>query len=253
MILANSLALVADVSFNSQELSFALAWLGAIAYTFQIYFDFSGYSDMAIGLGKIFGFSFLENFNYPYISTSISEFWRRWHISLGTWFRDYVYIPLGGSRTSKGRHIFNLLTVWTLTGIWHGANWTFLIWGLIYFCLISLEALNKNKKKIIKPLGHIYALFWIIIGWVFFRANSLLQAFNYILKMFGIGVNGLFDDNFLFYFNEYKYYLLFAIISSMPIKTYITNIFLNKISFFVPYIFQFLISEYCKCKKQKIS
>jgi alginate O-acetyltransferase complex protein AlgI len=151
VLLSNTLAIVADNAFNMNsinELSVSMAWLGAIAYTFQIYYDFSGYSDMAIGLGKMFGFSFLENFNYPYISKSISEFWRRWHISLGSWFRDYVYFPLGGSRVdTKKRLLFNLFVVWFLTGIWHGANWTFIIWGIMYFVLISIEKLIGFEKK----------------------------------------------------------------------------------------------------------
>ncbi|MDD3926872.1 MAG: MBOAT family protein, partial [bacterium] len=145
ILLANTLALVADKAFSlpAGELSVTFAWLGAIAYAFQIFFDFSGYSDMAIGLGKMFGFHFDENFNYPYISKSVSEFWRRWHISLGTWFRDYVYFPLGGSRvTSRGRLVLNLFIVWLLTGIWHGANWTLIIWGLYYFVFITTEKLT---------------------------------------------------------------------------------------------------------------
>ena len=141
VLLSNQLAVVADRAFGQGDgLSASFAWLGALCYTLQIYYDFSGYSDMAIGLGKMFGFHFLENFNYPYISRSITEFWRRWHISLSTWFRDYVYFPLGGSRVnSKAKHIRNLFVVWLLTGVWHGANWTFLAWGLFYFVLLVLE------------------------------------------------------------------------------------------------------------------
>ena len=147
VIISNNMALVADKAFNLinsssspiEEISILMSWLGAISYTLQIYFDFGGYSDMAIGLGKMFGFHFLENFNYPYISKSATEFWRRWHISLSSWFRDYVYIPLGGSRVNKYRHILNLFIVWLLTGIWHGANWTFIIWGLMYFILLIIE------------------------------------------------------------------------------------------------------------------
>lgn len=143
LILANSFAVFADYTFgNMTNLSSATAWVGAICYTFQILYDFSGYSDMAIGLGKMFGFHFLENFNYPYISKSVSEFWRRWHISLGTWFRDYVYIPLGGSRVKKERLIFNLFIVWLLTGVWHGANWTFIVWGLGYFAILCFEKIT---------------------------------------------------------------------------------------------------------------
>ena len=141
VLIANNMAIVADFAYSTvDDTSVLMAWLGAIAYTFQIYFDFSGYSDMAIGLGKMFGFHFQENFNYPYISKSATEFWRRWHMSLGTWFRDYLYIPLGGNRTkTKGRHVFNIFMVWLCTGIWHGANWTFICWGLMYFCLLIFE------------------------------------------------------------------------------------------------------------------
>ena len=148
VIIANNVALVSDAAFETpiNELSTAFAWLGAIAYSLQLYFDFSGYSDMAIGLGKMFGFHFLENFNYPYMASSITDFWRRWHISLSSWFRDYVYFPLGGSRVdSKARHIFNLFIVWLLTGIWHGANWTFIVWGLFYFILLVIE---KQKSLV---------------------------------------------------------------------------------------------------------
>jgi alginate O-acetyltransferase complex protein AlgI len=149
VLIANTIAVIADNAFNSKsEISVAFAWLGALAYTFQIYFDFSGYSDMAIGLGRMLGFHIPENFNYPYISQSVSEFWRRWHISLGTWFKDYVYFPLGGSRVkTKARLIFNLFVVWFLTGVWHGANWTFIAWGLMYFVLITVEKLTKFERR----------------------------------------------------------------------------------------------------------
>jgi alginate O-acetyltransferase complex protein AlgI len=222
MILANTLAMVADVAFSIQELSVVMAWLGALAYTFQIFYDFSGYSDMAIGLGRMFGFRILENFDYPYISGSITEFWRRWHISLGTWFRDYVYFPLGGSRVkTKWRLVFNLFVVWILTGIWHGANWTFLIWGSMYFILILIEKLSGLEMKKWKGFGHLYTLFFVIIGWVIFRSNTLSYAFAYIKKMFGFGANGFIDKNAFFYFNEHKYYYLLALFFIMPSSTWI--------------------------------
>lgn len=164
VLLSNVFAQIADGVFKyaPSELSAAGAWMGAIGYTLQIYFDFSGYSDMAIGLGKMFGFEFLENFNYPYISKSVTEFWRRWHISLSTWFRDYVYIPLGGNRCSPARHIFNLLAVWTLTGFWHGANWTFMAWGLYFGVLLILEKkfLAGWITRLPSVLQHVYALFF---------------------------------------------------------------------------------------------
>jgi alginate O-acetyltransferase complex protein AlgI len=196
-----------------------MSWVGAIAYTFQIFFDFSGYSDMAIGLGKMFGFEFLENFNYPYISKSISEFWRRWHMSLGTWFRDYVYFPLGGSRVkSKTRLIFNLFVVWSLTGIWHGANWTFLLWGLMYFVLITIEKLigwEKKSTNKFKVLKHVYTLFFVVMGWVLFRANDLSQAVNYFATMFGNGA--LINDSTIYYTLNYIVYFVIAVLISTPI------------------------------------
>lgn len=220
VLLANTLALVADRAFNmAGELSVGMAWLGAIAYTLQIFFDFSGYSDMAIGLGRMFGFHFLDNFNYPYISKSISEFWRRWHISLGTWFRDYVYFPMGGSRVKdKKRLLLNLFIVWILTGIWHGANWTFICWGLFYFVLIAIEKIcgHEKKKKQLSILRHIYVLFFVVLGWVLFRAENLSQAVLYWANMFGS--SGTFLDNYFYYsLKEYIYYFIAATIFCLPI------------------------------------
>lgn len=223
VLLSNTLAIVADNAFNMNsinELSVSMAWLGAIAYTFQIYYDFSGYSDMAIGLGKMFGFSFLENFNYPYISKSISEFWRRWHISLGSWFRDYVYFPLGGSRVyTKKRLLFNLFVVWFLTGIWHGANWTFIIWGIMYFALISIEKLIGFEKKFNKLsfIKHIYTMLFVILGWVIFRASNITEAFSYMGKMFGVRVSGIFDAYFYLNIVENLIFIIVATIFSTPI------------------------------------
>ena len=233
VLLANSFATLADRAFNfgadGSELSVAFSWLGAIGYTLQIFFDFSGYSDMAIGLGRMFGFHFLENFNYPYISTSISEFWRRWHISLGTWFRDYVYFPLGGSRVSKPRNIFNLFVVWSLTGLWHGANFTFIIWGLMYFVLIAIEKLtgfDKSKiKRANKPLyiyiyilaKWIYTLFFVVIGWVIFRSDSIGNALIYIKSMFGLNGNAFVDGLFSGYFVQNMIILAIGIVLCTPI------------------------------------
>lgn len=209
VLLANSFAILADNAFNSSRdgstLSVAFSWLGAIAYTMQIFFDFSGYSDMAIGLGRMFGFRFLENFNYPYISTSITEFWRRWHISLGTWFRDYVYFPLGGSRVGKVRNIFNLFVVWSLTGLWHGANFTFIIWGLMYFVLLVIEkmtGLHKKSGKAINVFKWFYTIIFVIIGWVIFRAESIGDAVVYIKSMFGINGNEIIDGMFIGWFTQ---------------------------------------------------
>lgn len=188
VIIANTMASIADYVFNqpiSFDISFGTMWLGAIAYTLQIYYDFSGYSDMAIGLGKMFGFEFEENFNFPYISKSITEFWRRWHISLGTWFRDYVYIPLGGSRVGKWRLIFNLFVVWSLTGLWHGANWTFIVWGLLYFVLLTIEKIfDINNKKVNPIFAHLYTMLFVVLGWVIFRSDTLTYALEYMDRMF---------------------------------------------------------------------
>lgn len=219
VLIANTMAVVADSAFDGDigTISASFAWLGAIAYSLQIFFDFSGYSDMAIGLGRMFGFKFLENFNYPYISSSISEFWRRWHISLGTWFRDYVYFPLGGSRVNKPRLILNLFVVWFLTGVWHGANWTFILWGLMYFVLLVIEKLTglHNKNKFI-PLKRIYTLFFVVLGWVLFRADNLSDAFSYIGAMFGS--TGIAIDNYaIFLLRENAICFVFAILISTPI------------------------------------
>ena len=169
------------------NISVLTAWLGCLAYTFQIYFDFSGYSDMAIGLGRMFGFRFPKNFDYPYISRSITEFWRRWHISLGTWFREYVYIPLGGNRVSRLKHIRNILAVWLLTGLWHGASWNFVVWGLYYGAILLVEKflLGQWIERLPAVIQHLYSLFLIMTGWVFFFSPSLSSASGYLGAMFG--------------------------------------------------------------------
>lgn len=221
VILANYLAQIADNCFDgNMELSVAMAWLGAIAYTLQIYFDFSGYSDMAIGLGRMFGFHFAENFNYPYIANSITDFWRRWHISLSSWFRDYVYIPMGGNRVSKGKWIFNLFAVWALTGIWHGANYTFLIWGLFYFLLLLLEKITGFNKHL-KCFSYVYTIVAVIIAWVIFRSPSMGEAFIYIQHMFAFAENDIFDEVFFQYTLSAKYILLISIICAAPIYPFL--------------------------------
>lgn len=193
-LIADTMAEIADEIWGMklEGLGAGVAWLAAISYTLQIYFDFSGYSDMAIGLGKIFGFEFKENFNYPYISGSVQEFWRRWHISLSTWFKEYVYIPLGGSRKGMGKTLLNIFIVFLLTGIWHGANLTFLAWGLIYAVLLIIERLFLGKllkKKPMRVIGTIYTLFAVILAWVFFRSDNLFQATELIGQMFSKGQN----------------------------------------------------------------
>ena len=224
VLLANGFALIADAVFDlsksGTELSVLLSWLGALAYTFQIFFDFGGYSDMAIGLGQMFGFHFLENFNYPYISTSVSEFWRRWHISLGSWFRDYLYIPLGGNRVSKGRNICNLSIVWFATGLWHGANFTFIVWGLLYFLLLTAEKFLKLEKwtgKGITAIKWLYTMLFVIIGWVIFRVETISDGWVFLQSMFGFRGNPLTDGVFTEYFRQNTLLLLCGILLSSPL------------------------------------
>lgn len=228
MLIANTLGQVATEIFtlDASQRSAGLAWVGAIAYSFQIFFDFSGYSDMAIGLGKVFGFKFLENFDYPYISRSITEFWRRWHISLGSWFRDYLYIPLGGNRKGALRQILNILIVWTLTGLWHGASWNFVIWGLYFALLLIIEKLFLKKilDKIPAVFSHIYALFFIIIGWVIFNSPNMPSALVYTKQLFGISCGDITEGNrALYYLRQYKVELAFALIFSLPLAKYISR------------------------------
>ncbi|MGI5824915.1 MAG: MBOAT family O-acyltransferase [Bacillota bacterium] len=229
-IIANNIAIVADKAFAlspTSELSVAMAWLGAIAYTLQIYFDFGGYSDMAIGLGRMFGFHFLANFNFPYISRSVSEFWRRWHISLGSWFRDYVYFPLGGSRVGKLRLVFNLLVVWFLTGLWHGANWTFICWGLFYFFWIALEKITGLGKKMERTpvVSTVFVMFLVVLGWVMFRAETMTQALQYMAAMFNGYGTGLWDANAQMYLHDYKWFFIFGIICALPVKNWCLQAF----------------------------
>ncbi|MDO4573893.1 MAG: MBOAT family O-acyltransferase [Planctomycetia bacterium] len=223
MLLANTMALVADAAFEMAptDRSVVMAWMGALAYTFQIYFDFSGYSDMAIGLGKMFGFHFLENFHYPYVSRSVSEFWRRWHMSLSSFFRDYVYIPLGGNRVPAGRLILNLFIVWALTGLWHGANWTFIGWGLFYFILLVFEKYTGFEKRgnspFVLPLKHFYTILAFVLGWVLFRAENIHAAGAYFQTLFGLAGNPFFNDFVVFYFHDSRYFFLFALLFSTPV------------------------------------
>ena len=187
VLIANKLGVLWEItSSNPGEIGTIGLWLGAISYTLQIYFDFSGYSDMAVGLGKMLGFDFCINFNYPYIAKSITDFWRRWHISLSSWFRDYVYIPLGGNRVNKSRFCFNLLVVWALTGLWHGAGWNFIAWGIYYGILLLAEKLFLGKflKKIPTVFQHIYTLLIVMVGWIFFASESFAHSANYIKLMF---------------------------------------------------------------------
>lgn len=218
ILIANLLGELCSIFRASDDKSVLFFWLYAVAYTLHVYFDFSGYSDMAIGLGKLFGFDFLENFNYPFISKSITEFWRRWHMSLGTWFRDYVYIPLGGSRVSLPRHLFNIFLVWMLTGFWHGAAWNFVIWGLYFALLLILEKiwlLEILKKSHV--LNRIYVLTAAVISFVIFDATDMSQAFSYLKAMFGTGGYPLTSAASSYYFRSYFVVLMIALLGATPI------------------------------------
>ena len=220
VVLANTFGSVYEQVAAMQMGSFSTltAWVGAIAYAFQIYFDFGGYSDMAIGLGKMFGFEFLPNFNYPYIAKSITDFWRRWHISLSTWFREYVYIPLGGNRCTPSRHILNLLIVWMLTGLWHGAQWNFMFWGLYYGVILILEKYLWGSKieKLPSAVQHIYAFVLVLFGWVFFFSPTLGYAGQYLKVMFGIGAKGIFDKQGFFMIFTNWLLIVIAVLASAP-------------------------------------
>lgn len=219
VLIANTAALIADQAFAVTDVSISstTAWMGVICYTIQIYFDFSGYSDMAIGLGKMLGFNFKENFNYPYISVSIQDFWRRWHISLSTWFRDYLYIPLGGNRKGLSRTYANLIFVFFVTGLWHGASWNFIFWGLYHGCFLILERSKIfNTKKWPVAVQHAYVLLVVILGWVFFRAETLSEAYIYLKHMFSFSGG---DTTALIYVNSFSMSMIvLAIIFSMPVR-----------------------------------
>jgi len=215
VLIADSMAPVADQVFSSHHLTPAQAWLGATAYAFQIYFDFSGYSDMAIGMGRMFGFHILENFNYPYISSSMTEFWHRWHISLSRWFRDYLYIPLGGNRKGKSRTYLNLLIVFFLCGLWHGASWCFVAWGLYHgaFLILERDGFSRILSAVPRPVRHAYALLVILIGWVLFRSETVLQSITMLRAMCGLGTAPIPDMTTS---HAFTIAYLAAILGSMP-------------------------------------
>ena len=217
VLLANPIGELTEIFRASNAPSVLFYWLYAIAFTLHIYFDFSGYSDMAIGLGRIFGFRFPRNFNYPYISESITEFWRRWHMTLSYWFRDYVYIPLGGNRVSKLRWVFNILVVWMLTGLWHGASWNFVLWGLMFAVLLLIEKWVPLLKNLPKALRHVYVMLLVIISFVLFNANSLSQAGQDISGMFGFLAVPLVNDESLYYLRSYLPLILVAIFGATPV------------------------------------
>jgi alginate O-acetyltransferase complex protein AlgI len=222
MLIANTLATAADALFaiRPEQLSPRLAWLGIICYTLQIYFDFSGYSDMAIGLGRLFGFHFLENFRYPYAATSLTDFWRRWHISLSSWFRDYLYIPLGGSRCGRWRVYFNLTLVFALCGLWHGASWNFLIWGLFHGAFLVAERMGLGKwlEASWRPLRHVYVVLLVMAGWVFFRAATLTEALGYFEALLGLAKYTAADYALDRYLNlELMVVLSVAVVGALPV------------------------------------
>ena len=221
VLLANTVGMIyTNVSgMAPEDVSVVTAWLGCLAYTFQIYFDFSGYSDMAVGLGKMFGFEFPWNFNYPYIAQSVTEFWRRWHISLSSWFREYVYIPLGGNRVPVPKHIRNLLVVWLLTGLWHGAAWNFVAWGLYYGVILIFEKyfFHCVLEKLPEVLRHIYSLVLVMVGWVLFFSPSFAGALEYLKLMFGAGGHGFMDGEALYLLISNLGLWVIAIVSSTPL------------------------------------
>lgn len=223
VLIANQLGELCQIFVDSTDKSVAFYWLYAVAAALHIYFDFSGYSDMAIGLGKLLGFTFMENFNYPFMSKSITEFWRRWHISLGTWFRDYVYIPLGGNRCGAKRQIFNIIVVWFLTGFWHGAQWNFIMWGAYFAVLLVIEKLWLYKKlDKSKVFGRIYALFFITVSFVIFNVNTLGEIGAYLKNMFFLGGSEIVNVQYAYYLKSYGWILIIAVIgaTNLPKKLY---------------------------------
>ena len=232
VLLSNTLGTTfyAVSAMSPGDVSVVTGWIGAVSYSLMIYFDFSGYSDMAIGLAHMFGFEFGKNFDYPYMSASITEFWRRWHMSLGAWFRDYVYIPLGGSRVSKPKLLRNLLVVWALTGIWHGASWNFIFWGLYYGGLLLLEkfVLASFLEKVPTVLKQIGTVLLVVIGWVFFFSPGLGAAFRWLGCMFGIGGNGFIDDAAKYYLSSSAIILVISALGAYPLATKLGNLVLKK-------------------------
>ena len=218
VLLANTIGSIYENIAAMDGMSVVTAWLGCLAYTFQIYFDFSGYSDMAVGLGKMFGFEFMQNFNYPYISKSVTEFWRRWHISLGSWFREYVYIPLGGNRVTVPRHLLNLLIVWFLTGLWHGASWNFVVWGLFYGVILITEKYFTGKilAKLPEAVQTLYTMILVMLGWVLFFSPTLGSALTWIGNMFGQGATGFMDSQALYLIMRNWLFWVAGIIGSTP-------------------------------------
>ena len=244
VLIANVLGELVSTFLSSNEMSILYYWLYAISAMLQIYFDFSGYSDMAIGLGKMFGFDFLENFNYPYIAKSITDFWRRWHISLSSWFRDYVYIPLGGNRTTKIKWLRNLMIVWLLTGLWHGAEWNFIIWGLYFGILLIIEKvfLGKYLEKLPKILSHLYTILFVMISFIIFNGENTSMILQNIGGLFGIGDIPIISPESIYYLKSYFIVILIGIIGATPLFKKITN---SKISNILEPIFLIFLLIVC--------
>ena len=246
ILIANQLGQLTEVFRQSGEKSVVFYWMYAIAFALHIYFDFSGYSDMAIGLGRIFGFKFIENFNYPYLSKSIAEFWRRWHMSLGSWFRDYVYIPLGGNRVKPARWVFNTLVVWMLTGLWHGAAWNFVLWGLLYAAFLLIEKWVPALQKMPTILRRIYVLLVVVLGFVLFNAADLPQAVSDIKGMFGFGGVPVVNAATLYYLRSYAILFLAALIGATPaVKTVAARIGQTKVGVVLEIVVMALLLVLC--------
>lgn len=251
VLIANNVGIIAESIFTSNinEIPTSIAWLGIIAYTLQIYFDFSGYSDMAIGIGKALGFNFLENFNYPYISKSITEFWRRWHISLSTWFKDYLYIPLGGNRVKPSRWIINILIVWMLTGLWHGSSWNYVIWGLYYGVLLIVEKIVFKFIKFNPPgiVSHLYTLLLIMIGWVFFRIENIGDCIAFIERLFVDYIPTTLSSSYIYTYVGKLPFIVLGIALSLPLAN---NLFMkleeskHNYLFFISHVLLLLLSTF---------
>ncbi len=225
ILLANTIGEIGKIFSSSSEKTVLFYWMYAVAFSLQIYFDFSGYSDMAIGLGRMFGFNFLENFNYPYIARSITDFWRRWHMSLGTWFRDYVYIPMGGNRVSKVKWIRNIIVVWFLTGFWHGAQWNFVIWGLFFALFLVLEKifLEKVLNRLPNIISHVYVILIVLISFVIFNNNSMVDIIDYLCGMFALKGEPMWNDESIYYLKSYGVLFIIGTIASTPLVTLIVK------------------------------
>ena len=248
VLIANGIGMLCEQISNSfiLDMSVSTAWLGMVAFGLQLYFDFSGYSDMAIGLGSMLGFNFPENFNYPYISRSVTEFWRRWHITLGSWFREYVYIPLGGNRVSKKRFLINIGIVWFLTGFWHGASWNFVLWGVYFGVIMIFEKvfLLKYLEKLPNVISRSYLLITVILSWVLFSMDSLKSIKDYFMVMFGFGQGNLIDDNFMYLISNYGILLIIGVIFTTPVSKYIKKYIREELMYFVYIIILILVTAY---------